>query len=143
MPTCENPAMLKLVRLLAAVAVAASLAACGGVNSPSTQATEDLSGTLDPQGQSFKTFSVSKTGEMQLTLQSLTPRPVIGFVSLAVGTPSGSICSPLLGYIVSQAAVGTPYSFPTIVKGSYCVIIADSNAILPAQVSWAIRLSHP
>lgn len=143
MPTCDNPAMLKLVRLLAAVAVAASLAACGGVNSPSTQATEDLSGTLDPQGQSFKTFSVSKTGEMQMTLQSLTPRPVVGFVSLAIGTPSGSVCSPLFGYIVSQAAVGTPYSFPTIVKGTYCVVIADSSAILSGQVSWTMRVSHP
>lgn len=135
--------MLKLVRLLAAAAVAVSLSACGGVNSPSTQSTEDFSGTLDPQGQSFKTFSVAKTGEMQLTLQTLTPRPVLGFLSVGVGTPAGSVCSPLLGYIVSQAAVGTPYSFPTIVKGTYCVVIADGNAILPGQVSWTMRVSHP
>lgn len=135
--------MLKLVRLLAAIAVAASLAACGGVNSPSTQSTEDFSGTLDPQGQSFKTFTVSKTGEMQLTLQSLTPRPVLGFVSLGIGSPAGTVCQPLLGYLVSQAAVGTPYSFPTIVKGTYCVVIADANVILSSQVSWAVRLSHP
>lgn len=135
--------MLKLVRLLAALSVAVSLAACGGVNSPSTQSTEDFTGTLDAQGQSFKTFNVTKTGELQMTLQSLTPRPVLGFVSLGIGTPAGSICSPLLGYLVTQAAVGTPYSFPTIVKGTYCVVIADANSILPGQVSWSIRLSHP
>lgn len=135
--------MLKLVRLLAAVAVAVSLSACGGVSSPSTQTTEDFSGTLDPQGQSFKIFSVSKTGELQFTLQSLSPRPVLGFISLAIGVPSGSVCQALAQYYVPQAVVGTTTPLGSIVKGSYCVVLADSNSILAGQVSWTLRLSHP
>ncbi len=134
--------MLKLVRFLAAVAVSVSLAACGGVSSPSTQSSEDFSGTLDPLGQSFKTFSASKTGELQVTLQTLTPRPVVGFVVLALGAPANGGCS-LLRYVALQAAVGTPYSSYVDIKGTYCIIVADANGILPSQVSWTMRVSHP
>lgn len=135
--------MLKLVRLLTALAVAISLAACGGVSSPSTQTTQDFSGTLDPQGQAVQQFSVAKTGELQVTLQSLTPRPVLGFLSLAIGTYSSGTCNPLFGYIITQAAIGSQYSFPRITKGSYCVVLADGNSILTAPVAWTMRLSHP
>ena len=135
--------MRKIVRLLGAVAVAVSLAACGGVASPSSQTPDDFSGTLDPLGQTFKAFSVNKTGEMQITLQSLTPRPVVGFVALAVGLPVGNVCSPLAGYVVSQAAVGQQYGFPQISKGSYCMLVIDANAILTTSVTFSIRMYHP
>ena len=45
--------------------------------------------------------------------------------------------------MITQAAIGTQYAFPRIVKGSYCVLIADSNAILKTPVAWTLRLSHP
>jgi hypothetical protein len=135
--------MRMMVRLLFALAVAASLAACGGVDSPSSQTATDFTGTLAPGDQQFMTFSVGKTGEMQLTLQSLTPRPVIGFLAMAVGQPAGSICSPIFGYIVAQAAIGQNYSFPQITKGSYCVLIADSTVALTQPAAFSVRLLHP
>jgi hypothetical protein len=135
--------MPKIVRLLASVALATSLAACGGIDSPSTQTTEDFNGTLDPLGTASKTFSIAKTGEMQVTLQSLAPRPVVGFIALAVGTPAGTSCSPIGSYVVSQAAVGTPYSFPQVVKGSYCVIVADAAGVLTTQATFSVKVSHP
>jgi hypothetical protein len=135
--------MFKMVRLVVAAAVALSFAACSGVSSPSTDTTENFSGTLDPLGTSFSLFSVSKTGEMSITLLSLTPRPVVGFVALAIGVPSGSSCQPLTGYIVSQAAVGNAYSFSQITKGSYCVLVADPSAILTTSAAWTLRLTHP
>lgn len=135
--------MRKIVRLLGAAAMAASLAACSGVASPSSQTPDDFSGTLDPLGQASKNFSVSKTGEMQLTLQSLTPRPVVGFIAVAIGQPVGAVCQPFGGYYVSQAAVGQQYAFPQIQKGTYCMLIADANAILTTQVTFSMRLLHP
>ncbi|MGE3957641.1 MAG: hypothetical protein AB7H96_13050 [Vicinamibacterales bacterium] len=135
--------MFKLVRLCAALALAASLAACGGVSSPSNQTAEDFTGTLGQSSQAFQTFSVSRTGELSMTLQSLTPRPVVGFVSLGIGTPGAGSCSPLLGYIISQAAIGTPYSFPRIINGTYCIVVADANAILTGPTNFAIRFTHP
>ena len=135
--------MLKIVCLLGVAAVTVSLAACSGVASPSSQTPDDFSGTLAPLGQASKPFSVSKTGEMQVTLQSLTPRPVVGFVSVAVGLPAGDLCSPLAGYFVSQAAIGQQYAFPQISKGSYCVVIADANAALTTSASFSLRVLHP
>jgi len=135
--------MLKLVRFLAAVFCALSLAACGGVDSPSNATAEDFSGTLTPLGQANRAFSASKTGELQVTLQSLTPRPVVGFVGIALGTPVGTDCSPALNYIISQAAIGQQYSLGQIQKGSYCILIADSNAILTTDTSFTIHFLHP
>lgn len=135
--------MRNLVRLLTAFAFAATTAACGGVDSPSSQTATDFSGTLAPGDQQSTNFSVSKTGEMQLTLQSLTPRPVLGFLALAVGQPSGSLCSPIFGYIVNQAAVGQTYAFPQITKGTYCLLIADSNLALTQPAAFSVRLLHP
>jgi len=135
--------MLKLARLVAAVSFALSLAACGGVDSPSNATAEDFSGSLAPAGQVSRTFSVSKTGEMQVTLQSLTPRPVVGFVAIALGTPVGTDCAPALNYIVSQAAVGQQYSMGQIQKGSYCILVADSNAILTTTTAFTIHFLHP
>jgi hypothetical protein len=135
--------MRKMLHLLAALGVAVSLAGCGGLESPSTQTTEDFSGTLEPLGQASKNFSVSKTGEMQVTLLSLTPRPVVGFVAVAIGASAGETCQPLPGYVVQQAAVNTPYAFPQIYKGSYCLLIADANAALTTTATWSARVSHP
>ena len=135
--------MSKVVRLLTVLAVAASFAGCSSLSSPSNQTIEDFSGTLDPSGQTFQNFSVSKTGELQVTLQSLTPRPVLGFLALAVGTASAGACTPIGGYVISPVAIGTQYAFPQVVKGSYCILLSDANAILKQQVQWAIHLSHP
>ena len=135
--------MFKFLRLLGALTVAASMAACGDVAAPSNSAAEDFADTLQPSGQAFKTFSVEKTGEMLVTLQSLTPRPVVGFVSLAVGSPSGSLCAPYSSYYIAQAAVGQQYSFPRIVKGSYCLWVGDTQSILPQAATFAVHFTHP
>jgi hypothetical protein len=135
--------MPRITRLFSVSMLLLCLSACGGVDSPSQLTTEDFNDALDPLGQVSKSFSVGKTGEMQLTLQSLNPRPVVGFISLAIGTPSGTTCSPLLGYIVSQAAIGQQYAFPQIVKGSYCLLVADANAALTSRATFSVRLAHP
>jgi hypothetical protein len=135
--------MKNLLRLLAAFVFALSMTACGGVDSPSSQTPLDFSGTLPPAGRQSVPFSVSKTGEMQLTLQTLNPRPVLGFLELAVGQPIGSDCAEIFGYLVTQAAVGQTYSFPQITKGSYCLLIADSSLVLSQPAAFNVRLLHP
>ena len=135
--------MRYLTSLVAMCGFTLSLGACGSVTSPSQLTTLDFSGTLDPGGQVSQTFSVAKTGEMQVTLQTLSPRPVVGFLAIAVGLPAGSVCSPLAGYYLSQTAIGQQYSFSQISKGSYCLVVADANAALTASASFAIRLLHP
>ena len=135
--------MRNVVRVLAVISFALSLAACGGVDSPSSATAEDFSGTLAPLGTANRTFSVSKTGEMQVTLQSLTPRPVVGFVGIAIGTPVGTDCAPALNYIISQAAIGQQYSMGQVQKGTYCILVADSNAILTTSSTFTVHFLHP
>ena len=135
--------MRTAVRGIGALLLAAAAASCGGVTTPSSGSADDFSGTLDPRGQATKPFSVSKTGEISLTIQSLTPRPVVGFLSMAIGTQSGTTCAPIIGYVVNQAAIGQVYSFLQIVKGSYCTIVADSSGILTASTAFVVRVNHP
>ena len=135
--------MLKMARLMTAVAVTVSLAACSDIDSPSNLITQDFTGTVDPLGQTSNPFSVSKTGELQLMLLSLTPRPVVGFVAMAIGQPVGTGCQPLAGYVVQQAAVGQQYGFPQIQKGSYCVLVADASAVLKEPATFSVRVLHP
>lgn len=135
--------MRTLARLAVLCLLTGSLAACGSVASPSQLAAENFAGTLEPLGATSQGFSVSKTGEMQVTLQSLAPRPVVGFITIAIGSQVGASCSPLTGYYVAQAAVGQQYAFPQIVKGSYCLYVADNNAVLTQSASFTIRLLHP
>ena len=119
-----------VLRKLGPVMLALSLSACSSVSSPSSLVQEDYSDTLQAGGSAFKAFSVSKTGEMQVTLQALTPRLVVGFIQLGVGVQSGSVCAPMAGYVVGQAAVGQQYSLSQIVKGSYCVFVADASGVV-------------
>jgi hypothetical protein len=135
--------MLKFSGALAALAFAVSLAACSSVNTPSSEITENYSGTLSPLGQVSTNFNASKNGELQMTLTSLTPRPVVGFIALAIGQPVNGGCSPLIGYVVSQAAIGQQYSFGQLNKGSYCLLVADPNGALTTDTVFNVQYVHP
>ena len=135
--------MVKIFPPLAALILAVSLAACNSVNSPSDETTDDFTDILPPSGQVSKSFSVAKNGEMQMTLQSLTPRPVVGFIALAIGTPQAAGCAPIGGYIVTQAAIGQQYALGQINKGSYCILAADANAVLSTSAAFTVRYTHP
>ena len=135
--------MPKFLRFCGAMALAASLASCSTVATPSQLVQEDYSDTLTAGGTVFKTFSISRTGEMQVTLQSLSPRLVVGFVEVGVGQQSGSSCFPLAGYVVGQAAVGQQYSLGQLVKGSYCLLVADVSGVVTQSTSFSVHFAHP
>ena len=135
--------MRTFARFTALCGLACSLLSCGSVTSPSQLTALDFVGTIDPLGQTSLNFNVDKLGEMQFTLQSLAPRPVVGFISVAVGVPAGSLCSPLAAYYVAQTAIGQQYAFAQIQKGAYCLYVSDNNAALTATATFAIHLLHP
>lgn len=134
--------MLTMARLFAAAVVATSLAACSGVSSPSSQTQDTFTGTVDPIGQSSSNFRVGKTSELSVTLVNLTPRPVLGFIGLAIGQPVTGGCSPYGAYVVAQAAIGQTYSLGQVAKGSYCVLVIDGNGILTAPATYSVRVIH-
>ncbi len=134
---------MTFLRLVAATTLAAALAACGGVSSPSSYAPEDFTGILQPAGEVNRAFSVSGTGELQLELTALTPAPRVGFISMAVGRYVGSVCSPLLGYVLNQVGVNRPYALGRITRGSYCITVYDGNLALTAPAAFTVRILKP
>lgn len=129
--------------LASAFAMAAALmAACGGVSSPTSNAQETFTGTLLPAGSNFHAFSVSKPGEYQMTITSMTPSTIVGIgvgqladsngVTTCIATvnadPFSKLNKPLTG---------------SIQKGSYCALIYDSSNSVTTPVSYTMTVAHP
>jgi hypothetical protein len=129
--------------LAAALVVALAMAACHGVTEPSSYPDDNFSGTLQPAGVAQKAFNVGSTGEMQMTLQSLTPAPQVGFLWMGVGQFSGSTCAPLTGYYTVQAPINQQFSFSTITPGSYCMFVSDGNSVLKQATNFTLNTKHP
>ena len=134
---------MKIARVVTAAVLAATVAACGGVASPSTYTPDDFSGTLQPASEANRGFEVRGTGELQLELTSLNPLPRVGFVAMAVGRYTGGFCSPLPGWIVTQAGLNRSYALGRITRGSYCITISDANLALSGPTAFNIRILHP
>jgi hypothetical protein len=135
--------MQKMVRLLGVIAVSLSLASCGGVASPSSYPPDDFTGNIAPGGQASRAFTVSKTGEMQVTLTALSPAPRVGFLAVGVGQYVGNTCQPSPSFYSTQTPVGQALSFGTIPEGSYCIVVLDVNLALTATATFTVEMLHP
>jgi hypothetical protein len=129
--------------LIAALLFSGVIAGCSGVSSPSSYPDDNFTGTIQVGAEVDKAFTVKATGEMQMTLQSLTPAPVVGFLWMGVGQYVGSICSPLPGYYTTQAPINQQFSFSTIPTGSYCMFLSDGNGVLKQPAAFAVNTKHP
>lgn len=141
-PSCDNLGM-KTARLLAAFVAATVFTACGSVSDPSNYVTKDFSGTLQPNGQVSETFTVGRAGEMQITLNQMSPPPRTGFVSISVGLLSGNACLPLQGYVIYPAPINQQRSFPRINPATYCIVINDTFGVVTEPTAFNIRYLHP
>src|SRR5262245_19157081 len=81
-------------RWMAALCIVAAVAASGcGISSPSDNTTETFKGLLDPGGSSVAgQFSVGNTGEVTITITSLTPTTNVA-LGILPGQLSGSTCT--------------------------------------------------
>jgi len=130
--------------LAIAVFVAVTLAACGGVTSPSNNTQEPFTGTLQPvAGSSFSyPFTVSNTGELTIAITALTPGVSTSTVfEVGYGIPQSGNCSPI--NFNTQATVGFPaISGDQITKGSYCAFIINEGLITVPE-TFTLTVSHP
>ena len=132
------------MRLLRPAALAAALfaAACGGIIDPSKNTVETFSGTLQPGGTNpSANYSVSKNGEVEVTMTSVVPAPPNGSIGVGLGQISGASCVPLAGYVAS-GIVNRKVQFGFVNKGTYCVLVFDPG-VLTAPVSYSGTFSHP
>jgi hypothetical protein len=131
-------------------AAALLLAACGG-SSPTAPApvakTEAFTGTLQPLGTDFKTFTITAQGvtDLSVTINSLvtvaTPTAVTGItIGIGFGSISGSSC--VLQVQNSTASIGQELFAPSGASaGTYCVQIFDASTLTEA-VTYSLTLKH-
>jgi hypothetical protein len=123
---------------------------------------ESYTGTLSPSGSNLHFFQVQQDSQVLVTLTQLVTvpvtadpaadppvlpipaTPITGSVTLNVGqqalTTLGVTCSNLKSVVAPAAA--TPQLTGQALKGTYCVSITDTNAVLPRPTTYAITVAH-
>jgi hypothetical protein len=134
-----------------------TIAGCGG--SPAAPApvvkTDNFTGTLQPLGVDFKTFTIAATGttDLSITVNSLATvaggTPVTGItIGLGVGTISAGVCS--LQVQTPVAVLAQELFAPNGASaGTYCVEIYDCptgatgcTSMLTEPVTYSMTVKH-
>jgi|SRR3954466_15550766 hypothetical protein len=131
-----------LIRIAAAVCLAAMLSSCGGISSPSENKIETFSGTVSSGGVGpVHTFSVGKVGEFFVTITALAPDQNI-FLGLVYGQAVTGGCTQL--QLNTQAHLNVQALGGQIQKGDYCVQVGDVGFVSPTTpTTYTLRVSHP
>jgi hypothetical protein len=139
------PSLIKGALVVALVAGAMACeseppAAPSGTGAP---VTETFTGTLQPGGEAFYSFSVPKAGLVTLTLTSMTGPsiPADALFPIGIGSPVGQFCSA--GVDAAAAPGASPQFSTNKAVGVYCVRISDNNARLVAPAAFALNITHP
>ena len=138
-PSCDNPLMH--LRLLLSVSITAALlsVACG-ISTPSSNKVETVSGIIPVGGSDSKNFSNTKTGELQITVTTLSPSPSAS-LGLAIGQQITGTCSLIQNYVASLV-VNRVVEFGSLQKGDYCLYVYDTG-VLTAATAYTAKISHP
>jgi len=144
---------MRRVRKLAAVALALTLAACGG-SSENTAATAPtvtagptsalFEGKIDVGGSAFYSFTVMTTGDIDVMLASVTSTTSPGsesnvVLAIGVGQPAATDCTVTTS-LLARAALQSPL-VSNVTPGIYCVRVYDVGN-LRSTVNFAIRIVH-
>ena len=117
------------------------LGACGGISSPSSNTTEQFSGTLQLGGTISHVFSVQKPGEFEMRFTALAPT-ANAVVGVAFGQVLSSACEILPGYQNNFAQLNRSALAGPISKGTYCAVVFDSG-LLTQAVTYTLAVSRP
>jgi hypothetical protein len=128
-------------RFLIALGAAGVLAACGGIVDPAKNTIVPFSGTLNVLGTTTFNYSWNKSGEIEVTVTSVTPPPANGQIGMQLGQVLSGTCSALAGYTAS-VVVNRKVQFGLLNKGSYCLVIFDTG-VLTTPVNFSGNFSHP
>lgn len=143
---CEVSKPMTMIRICA-VALVFLAAACTKNNATtattaaSTRTTDTFTGTVQVAGSDSHGFTVSQTGQVDVTLTAAGPPSTIA-MGLAVGMPSDTKCAPLAGASTSAQAGTTAQLSGTISAGTFCVEAHDLGT-QTAPVSYTVTVTHP
>jgi hypothetical protein len=123
-------------------------AACTGNASSSTttspsaaRTTDTFTGTTQIAGSVFHTFTVSKAGEVDVTLTAAAP-PATIVMGVGLGEPADAKCVLFAGALASTPAGTSPQLSGTVSPASLCVEVHDlGNQTAP--VTYTVTVTHP
>ena len=108
-------------------------------NPPTT--TDSFTGTIDRNGASTHTFTVSLSGTITATLTEVTPDPAVK-VGFALGTMNAAnTCQTVLSKedaVQGHALIGNATG-----SGTLCVRVHDPNGTLTAPLTYKLSVEHP
>ena len=122
-----------------------ALVGCSEMDIPTlpsaTPVTETFENQFGPHGSASRSFVVSETGTVSVTLTSAGP-PADVAVGIGIGIPrsTGSGCS--LSRSVTATAASAPHLIMTAEPGTYCVQVFDVGA-LSGDVRFSVSVLHP
>jgi hypothetical protein len=110
------------------------------VTSPSSTTTtiETFASFLAVGGSSARTFSITQSGTISLTLTSVTPSITIG---LGIGIPSQGGCS--LSRSVDATAGSSPQVTVAVDASTYCAEVYDAGTLTVPAVAFSMTIAHP
>ena len=143
----SSPLISPVIKVAFVVTLALGSQACESESAttpsrPGIPVTESFSGTLQPNGEAFYAFTMSKAGTVSLTLISMTGTsvPADALFPVGIGTPVGQFCAAGTDAAISPGA--TPQFSAGKELGVYCVRISD-NARLGAAATFVLNITHP
>jgi hypothetical protein len=138
-------------RPVLAVLVAVLMAGCHNPTSINNNTVENLAGVVKPGMAASNNFNVTNAGEVQITLQSLTPGGAV-YLAAAYGQPNAGVCQPVNWQVIGSTYVGkTVFDFPVYAAGQYCMLTADCALVpqvcalpgLTVAQTYSYQVSHP
>jgi len=138
---------MTMIRICAVVLVVGATACTKNSTTPTTttatatRTTDTFSGTVQVGGRDFRGFTVSQTGQVDVTLTSAGPPSTI-VMGLAVGMPGDAMCAPIAGAsTITQAGTAAQLSGTTS-AATLCVQVYDlGNQTAP--ISYTVAVTHP
>jgi hypothetical protein len=105
-----------------------------------TSTTETHTGTVPVGGADAYAFNVVTAGTVSITLTAAGP-PANIIMGIGVGTPSGTVCTPISGASVTSAASNVAQLTGSASAGALCAIVFDiGNQTGP--ITYSITVVH-
>jgi len=141
---------MSAIRKIAVAMAAATMCACGDKAETPTSATTTtaapttilFSGTLQPLGTRFYSYTMTSAGTVSAMLASLErgSTPMNNALELGLGIPAGTGCATSVASNTSTSLI--PQLRQDFGAGTFCVRISDKDG-LPVPMIFTIRLVHP
>ena len=114
--------------------------ACGSnPTAPSQPITENVGGSLEVGNANYHPFTISRSGDFSVTLNSLDPTSS-ATVGIGLGTFTNNVCT--LQFTNNGFRVGAVYTNSLSGAGAYCVAIYDIGQ-LTQTVTYSMTIVHP